>query len=156
MKRLLLLTLCLSGLAVPPLTAQRPVNVRGEQDLDFGTIFAGIPEHVLPTDAARAGRFLVRGARNNVMVATFTLPATLIELGGDSFTLTYAIDDGGYAPLFFLPIQTPFDPTAPFSFTMPLWQRVRFYLGATANPNVGQTPGDYTNTVTLTVDCAAC
>lgn len=156
MKRILLLTLCLSGLALTSLVAQRPPRVRGEQDLDFGTIFAGIPEHVLPTDAARAGRFLVRGPRNNVMVATYTLPATLMELGGDSFPLTYAIDDGGYAALFFLPVQTPLDPTAPFSFTMPFWQRVRFYLGATANPSFGQTPGDYTNTVTLTIDCAAC
>jgi hypothetical protein len=154
--RLLLLTLCLSGLIVAMTEAQRPVRVLGEQDLDFGTVFNGLPEHVLPTDAARAGRFLVRGARNNVMVATFTLPATLDELGGDSFPLTYAVDDGGYAAVYSLPIQTPFDPTAPFSFTMPLAQRVRFYLGATANPGVSQTPGDYSNTVTLTVDCAAC
>jgi len=148
--------LWLSGLAVTSLGAQRPPRVTGEQDLEFGTIFAGIPEHVLPTDAARAGRFLVRGARTNVMVATYTLPATLIELGGDSFPLTYAVDDGGYAALFFLPVQTPFDPTASFTFTMPFWQRVRFYLGATANPGFGQTPGNYTNTVTLTIDCAAC
>jgi len=136
--------------------AQTPVRVTGEQDLDFGTVFAGVPEHVLPTDAVRAARFLVRGARNNVMVATYTLPATLIEPGGDSFTLTYAVDDGGYAAVYTLPVQVPFDPTAPFSFTMPFAQRVRFYLGATANANAGQTPGDYTNTVMLTVDCAAC
>jgi len=153
-KRILILTLCLSGLVFTSLVAQQPPRVRGEQDLDFGTIFAGIPEHVLPTDAVRAGRFLVRGRRNNVMVATYTLPATLIEPGGDSFSLTYAVDDGGYAAS--LPVQIPFDPTAPFSFTMPFSQRVRFYLGATANASFGQTPGDYTNTVTLTIDCAAC
>lgn len=149
------MTLVISGLAGTSGAAQA-LNVTGEQDLSFGTIFAGIPERVLRTDASRAGRFLVSGPGSNAMVATFGLPATLIETGGDSFPLTYAADDGGYAVFYWWPFQQAFDPTAPYSFNMPFWGSVRFYLGATANPGFGQTPGFYSNTVTLTVDCAAC
>jgi hypothetical protein len=152
--RIALLTLCFSGLGIPFIEAQQ-VRVRGQQDLAFGTIFAGVPEHVLPIDPTRSGRFRVRGPRNNLYVLTFTLPPDLFGPGAARLPMGYAVDDAGIATSRTGP-QTPFNPNNPHSFTMPQSREVFVYLGATASPTVGQTPGDYSATVTLTADCAAC
>ena len=152
--RILLFTLCLSGLVVSSIDAQA-FRVRARRDLAFGTIFSGVPEHVLPTDAVRSGVFNVQGPSNNLYVVTFTLPADLLGPGAALLPLSYAVNDAGVAPS--TGPQTPFDPNAPYTFTMPsLLTQMHVFLGATASPSVGQQPGDYLATVTLTVDCAAC
>ncbi len=151
--RILLLTLCLSGLTVAHIEAQPgSVSVSGRRDLDFGTIFAGVPEHVLPTDSPRSGEFRVSGPEPNLFVLTFTLPADLVGPGGALLPMSYAVDDAGIA----LATLTLFDPNKPYSFTMTSGPVVVVFLGATASPSIGQQPGDYSATVTLTADCAAC
>ncbi len=152
--RILLLALCLSGLLVSPIEAQK-VNVSQRDDLTFGTIFSGVPEHVLPTDPARSGEFRVDGTKFYLFVLTFTLPSDLVGPGGALLPLSYAVDDAGIAFAKNGP-QTPFDPNTPYGFTMPDRERVEVFLGATASPSIGQQPGDYSATVMLTADCAAC
>jgi hypothetical protein len=153
--RFLLLTLFLSGLFVSHLEAQQ-LRVRGRRALAFGTIFAGVPEHVLPTDPARSGQFSIQGPRNNLYVLTFTLPPTMVEPGAALLNMSYAATDAGIASSATGP-QSPFNPNGPYTFTMPQSpSRVFIFLGASANPTVGQPPGDYGATVTMTVDCAAC
>lgn len=153
--RFLLFTMCLSGLFVSHLEAQA-FRVNGRRPLAFGTIFAGVPEHVFPTDAARSGMFRVQGPRNNLYVLTFTLPSAMIGPGAALLSMSYAGNDAGISGSATGP-QAPFDPNAPYTFTMPSAPaRVFVFLGATANPIVGQLEGDYSATVTLTVDCAAC
>jgi len=153
--RFLLLTLCFSCLFVSNSEAQQ-FRVRGRRALAFGTIFAGVPEHVLPTDPARSGAFNVRGPRNNLYVLTFTLPAAMVGPGTGLLNMSYGGSDGGISLSLTGP-QAPFDPNAPHTFTMPPPPSSVFvFLGATAHPSVGQPEGDYSATVTLTVDCAAC
>ncbi len=154
MLRTTLLTLCFSGLIMAHIEAQQ-VHVKGQQDLAFGTIFAGVPEHVLPIDPTRSGQFRVRGPRNNIFVLTFTLPPDLFGPGAALLPMGFAVDDAGIAATRTSP-QTPFNPNNPYTFTMPQSRPVFVFLGATASPSVGQTPGDYSATVTLTADCAAC
>ncbi len=153
--RLLLLTICLFGLFVSHLEAQQ-FRVRGRRALAFGTIFAGVPEHVLPTDPARSGQFSIQGPRNNLYVLTFTLPPAMLGPGAGLLNISYGATDAGIAQSSTGP-QTPFNPNGPYTFTMPPPpQRVFVFLGATANPTVGQPQGDYSATVTMTVDCATC
>lgn len=151
--RILLLTLCLSGLVISPIDAQ--VTVTRRNDLAFGDIFAGVPEHVLPTDPGRGGRYRVSGPSSNLYVLTFTLPTDLFGPGGALLPMSYAVADAGIAMKKNDPLIL-FDPNIPFTFTMPNGPFVEVFLGATANPSIGQQPGDYIATVTLTADCAAC
>ncbi len=153
--RILLLTLCFSGLVILHLEAQQ-FRVQGRRPLAFGTIFSGVPEPVLPTDPARSGIFRVRGPRNNLYVLTFTLPADLFGPGAALLPLNYAVDDAGIAQDA-TGAQSLFNPTVPYTFTMPPPpSRVFVFLGATASPSIGQQPGSYLATVVLTADCAAC
>ena len=153
--RILLLTLCFSGLVIPCIEAQQ-FRVQGRRPLAFRTIFSGAPEPVLPTDPTRSGIFRVRGPRNNLYVLTFTLPTDLFGPGGALLPLSYAVDDAGISRRV-TSAQSPFNPNAPYTFTMPRSPpSVLVFLGATANPSIGQQPGDYSATVTLTAECAAC
>ena len=148
--RVLLLTFLLSGLFSELLQAQ--IQVTGRQDLTFGDLFPGIPEVVLPTDAARAGRYRIRGPRNMEIIMTFTLPAVMVGPGAATMSLSYAANDaiheprGGGAPP-----PVAFDPTAPFINQLPNNGRARVFLGARATPSFSQTAGDYSAAVVLTV-----
>lgn len=153
--RVCLLTLCITGLCVTPIEAQA-FRVRGQRALAFGTLIAGVPEHVLPTDPTRSGLYRLQGPRNNLYVLTFTLPGAMVGPGAALLNMSYSTSDAGISRNATGP-QTPFDPNAPYTFTMPSSPaRVFVFLGATANPTVAQPQGDYTATVTLTADCAAC
>ncbi len=146
--RALLFTFLLSGLFSRALHSQ--IQVTGQQDLAFGTLFPGIPERVLPTDGARAGRFRIIGPRNMEIVMTFTLPAVMVGPGAATMPLSYAANDGLYDPLFGGP-SLAFDPTAPFVAQLPFFFLAWVYLGATATPSFSQTAGDYSAVVVLTV-----
>ncbi len=94
--RALLFTFLLSGLFSQVLHSQ--ITVVGRRDLRFGTLFPGIPELVVPTDGARAGRFSIRGPRNMEIVITFTLPAVMVGPGAATMPLSYAANDAIYEP----------------------------------------------------------
>ncbi len=148
--RALLLTFLFSGLLSQVLHSQ--ITVTGLRDLRFGTLFPGIPERVLPTDGARAGRFRIRGPRNMEIVMTFTLPAVMVEPGSATMPLSYAANDAIYEPRGGgAPAPVAFDPTVPFINQVPIIGRARVFLGATATPSFSQTAGDYTAAVVLTV-----
>ena len=148
--RTLLLTFLLSGLFSQVLHSQ--IQVTGLRDLRFGTLFPGIPERVLPTDAGRAGRFRIRGPRNMEIVMTFTLPAVMVGPGTATMPLSYAANDAIYQPRGGgAPPPVAFDPTVPFINRLPNNRRARVFLGATATPSFSQTAGDYTAAVVLTV-----
>ena len=146
--RALLFTFLLSGLLPQVLHSQ--IQVTGQRDLRFGTLFPGIPERVLPTDGARAGRFRIRGPRNMEIVMTFTLPAVMVGPGAATMPLSYAANDAIYDPGG-PPPSVAFDPTAPFVNRIPNNRQARVHLGATATPSFSQTAGDYSAAVTLTV-----
>ena len=148
--RALLLTFLLSGLFSGVLHSQ--IQVRGQRDLSFGTLFPGIPERVFPTDGARAGEFRIRGPRNMEIIIQFTLPAVMVEPGSATLPLSYAANDAIYEPRGGgAPPPVAFDPTVPFINRLPNGRQARVFLGATATPSFSQTAGDYTAAVVLTV-----
>jgi hypothetical protein len=146
--RALLLTFLLSGLFSQVLHSQ--IQVTGQQDLGFGTLFPGIPERVLPTDGARAGEFRIQGPRNMEILLQFTLPAFMMGPGAATMPLSYAANDAIYDPQGPAP-SVAFDPTTPFVNRLPNNRRARVFLGATATPSFSQTAGDYSAAVVLTV-----
>ncbi len=148
--RVLLLTFLLSGLSSAVLQAQ--ITVTGLRDLRFGTLFPGIPEVVLPTQGAAAGRYRIRGPGNMEIVMTFILPAVMMEPGAATMPLSYAANDAIYEPRGGgAPPPVAFDPTVPFINQLPNNGRARVFLGATATPSFSQTAGDYLAAVVLTV-----
>ena len=146
--RALLVTFLLSGLFSEVLHSQ--IQVTGRQDLTFGDLFPGVPERVLPSDGVRAGEFRIRGPSNMEIILQFTLPAVMVGPGAATMPLSYAPNDAIYDPQG-PPPQVVFDPTAPFVNRLPNNQRARVFLGATATPSFGQTAGDYSAAVVLTV-----
>lgn len=149
--RLLCLMLCCSGLLIPQPLAAQAIQAVGERDLAFGTLFPGIPEQVLRTDAGRAGRYRVRAQAGTGLSVRFVLPAAMVGPGAATLPMGFAADDGGYAPLFFLNFQIPLDPNSPYNFSMPFLGTVRFYLGGTASPSFAQTGGNYSAAIVMIV-----
>jgi len=149
--RLLCSILCCSGLLMARPLAAQSIQAVGERDLRFGTVFPGLPEQVLRTDATRAGRYRIRARAGTGLSVRLVLPAAMVGPGGATLPLTFAADDGGYTPLFFLNFQIPFDPNAPYNFSMPFLGTVRIYLGGTATPSFAQPGGTYSAAVVMIV-----
>ena len=148
--RALMLTFLLSGLFSQVLHSQ--IQVSGQRDLRFGTLFPGIPEVVLPTDGARAGQYRIRGPGNMEIVMTLTLPAVMVGPGAATMPLSYAANDAIYQPRGGgAPPPVAFDPTVQFINQLPNNGQARVHLGATVTPSFSQTAGDYLAAVVLTV-----
>lgn len=122
----------------------------GLQDLNFGTVFPGVPEVVVRTDAARGGRFDVRGFLLLEVRITMTLPATLNASGGRTIPLVWGANDGGRNTSNNAATATAFDPRVPMVTRFGLLGRLYIFLGGRANPGPTTTAGTYTATITLT------
>jgi hypothetical protein len=127
--------------------AQRPVDVQGRADLDFGIMVAGVPTSVAPFPDG--GQFRIRGAWGAEMQIQMTLPGALTGPGG-SAPLTFGPTDGRHGPLpFNLGLQT-FDPRLPLTIVMTIFQTHYIWLGGTVSPPIQLTAGTYTATIVLT------
>jgi hypothetical protein len=126
------------------------LTATGTQDLNFGTIFPGVPEQVLRTDAANAGRFDVRGHPRAEVRITVTLPAALTASGGRTIPLVFGPNDGGSSNLNNALIATAFDPRVPLITTLGTPGRLFVFLGGTLTPGPTATAGTYQATITLT------
>lgn len=144
---LLLLILILAG--APPLASQ--LSVQGIRDLQFGTVMAGVPGQVQPTDPLKAGEFQFATRRNTWILLFFALPTQLNGPGTATMPIQFGNGDALYIGG---------DPgTTPFTFNPQVWRfmrtdptgRGRIFLGGQVNPTPLQPAGSYTNTVTLTV-----
>jgi hypothetical protein len=127
----------------------RPLNVQGRQNLDFGVLIPGVATTVSRLDAAAAGWFIVRGARDAETLLELTLPTALTGPGG-SVTLTFGPADGGHGPTSAIGASQPFDPRGPLTIILPGNGTYYVWLGGTATPVVQQVPGTYTATIVLT------
>lgn len=139
-----------AGWAVAPLGAQ----VTRESDLAFGTVIAGTPSNVTPTDPSAARWRIHFTALAAAASFQLTLPTDLTRVGGGatmptSFCSTCGIyrlnnsnPSGG----------TVFDPANAVSLGLiNLGADVYVWLGGSVSPPLAQVPGAYTGTVVLTV-----
>lgn len=151
---LLLATLALWAAASPAaLRAQQPLELEGERGLIFGTVFPGVPKAVSRLDPANSGQFsVVAGQAGAEVLFTFTLPSTLLAAGGQTLTVEFGLNDGGFAQTNVQSSSVGFDPRVPYTNRLhPANGRAFVWLGGTARPVSTQAAGLYQATVTLTV-----
>lgn len=139
-----------AGAAVQDLQAQaRPLSAAGARQLNFGTVFPGVPEIVRRNDAANAGRFTLRGTNSAEVQITLTLPVALTASAGRTMPLVWGPNDGGWNTANNLATARAFDPRVPLVTRLSNRGRLFLYLGGTALPTSTQRSGTYTATVTL-------
>lgn len=132
------------ALTLVPAPACSQVELLPVQDLAFGLLQPGIPEVVLPTDAARRAHVNVTGQGD--WIVTFTLPTALTSVEGVTLPLVFGPTDGyaGRNNSF-----TLFDPNQPFTFRGQRNRPFSIYLGGTADPAVNQASGTYSATIII-------
>ena len=128
----------------------RPLTVSGDQLLNFGNVFPGVPEVVSRTDAANAGRFEVRGRILSEVSITFTLPPALTASGGQSIPLVFGPNDAGRNTQNNATTAQAFDPRVPLVTRLGAPGRLFVFLGGTLNPPPTAGAGTYLATITLT------
>jgi hypothetical protein len=149
------------SVGVAPLRAQvrsghpeheEPLQVLALNELDFGTIFPGVPASVSPSDPHHAGLFQVRGPEEASVRVEFVLPSALTAEDGARLTVSFGPRDGladfhGDRA----PHGLPFDPHAPVIGSF--GENGRFYLrlGGTVLPARPQSRGCYRATIYVTV-----
>jgi hypothetical protein len=151
------------GVGAAPLRAQAlsghprehpglPLHALALNELDFGTIFPGIPASVSAFDGHHAGRFQVRGHEGTSVRIELVLPSALLAEGGARLTVTFGPRDGfadfsgeheGHG--------VRFDPHAPIIGSLGEEGRLNLRLGGTVRPDVAQPGGAYHATIFMTI-----
>jgi hypothetical protein len=134
-----------------PLAGQRPLNAVGTQDLDFGSVFAGVPTSVPRTDRAQSGQMQVNGGRNLEVLIEFVLPGFMVNPVGDQMPLSFGSNDGGYSTRPSMVSMQGFDPRNPLVARLGNNGRLYLTLGGTVQPPISQPAGAYSATATLTI-----
>jgi len=126
-------------------------SVTGLRSLVFGTVLAGVPKHVLPSDALNSGMFEFKAAGATQVRLQFTLPSQLNGPAGATLPISFSTTDaivqgtsGGSTPL-------TINPNVTTVYTLGPGSRFDIWIGGTVSPPPGQAPGGYSNTITLTM-----
>jgi hypothetical protein len=138
--------------AALPVAAQN--SVTGIRNLVFGTVFPGVSKVVLRTDAVNSGQFNLRGRRRGVVLLTFTLPASMLDVAsGATLPIAFGANDAGFSPTQAVGNQTvSWDPRTPRNVTLSNANpgRGSVFLGGRVNPAINQrASNNYTGTVIL-------
>jgi hypothetical protein len=127
---------------------QQPLVVTKTADLVFGAVYPGTNKAIAVTDGG-AAQFTVAGQPSGNINITFTLPATIAS-GGN--TLPIASWAGRHNTTNSSASGTDFTPSASAtSAAVPAGGTLYVFVGATAQPAVGQAAGAYSGTMTMTV-----
>ena len=137
--------------ALPAVAQGRPLGVSGQRPLTFGTVLPGVPRVILRTDPAQSGEFQLTGTKFSQVQLTFALPMVMLGPVGATMPVLFGGSDGGFSAAESIGSQVGFDPKQPFLAVLSKNGRGSVFLGATANPGVGQRAGPYAATVTLSV-----
>ncbi|MDT8342050.1 MAG: hypothetical protein RQ751_11105 [Longimicrobiales bacterium] len=126
----------------------RPLRVTGMQPLNFGSLLAGVPTTIPPTDALNAGRFEIRGPNRSEVMVEIILPGALSGPGGASVALAFGPASAGFGET---GVQVVFDPAVPQLIALPNNGRGLIFLGGTAAPPAALPSGSYSAPVILTL-----
>ena len=133
------------------------VTVGQLNGLDFGPVVPGTPTTVAPRTAT-AGKFVVHGTKNAEVRISFALPAVL-QTGVFTMPISFANDPvagqmGCHRNQDQQKNCVGFSPSAPLLIRIrnnpPPQNTYYVWIGGTVSPALGQAPGLYTGTVTLT------
>jgi hypothetical protein len=137
---------------VPPAAAQ--ISVLGIRDLAFGSVIAGIPSTVAPSEPLRSGQYRITAPAGSRVRLDFDLPTQLVGPGTARLPIKFAKTDAlavGNAPGSVPGLLDP-NPKANLKYDMGTSTAVNVFLGGTVTPAATQAPGGYVATVTLTVN----
>lgn len=138
------------------ITAQAAVlealTVSAQRDLDFGNIMTGTTVEVLPNDN-NSGYFFLSGQAETEVTVQFTLPTELDRDGGPE-TLTIEFDNnfGIQSEVDDPDVGAAFDPTSSSTLETSLAGELYIYLGGRVIADASQEPGNYSATITLSVE----
>ena len=127
------------------------LTVVGLRNLAFGAVIQGVPSAVAPNDPVKSGQYEFIVAIGSRVRLQFTLPTRLNGPAGAQLTITFRTTDGialGQGPT---SVPVTFNPNVAQTFNIVSSNRIWVFLGGRVSPTAGQTTGNYTNTVTLTV-----
>ncbi len=129
------------------------ITVSPMQDLAFGDVVPGTPTTVDPQASTTAGRFEIQGVKGAEIMISHTLPVVL-AVGAFSMPISFGPTSGCHRNRDQQNACQYFDPTVLLITTIrnqnpPNNLRVT-WIGGTVSPALGQFPGVYKGTITLT------
>ena len=127
----------------------RGIQVDVVQPLNFGTLIAGVPETVLPTDPVRAARLDLEGRNAGRILAWMLLPNQLQGSGNASIPLDFGPSSAGFSPSGSIGGQSSYDPSRIRFLSLPDDGTASIFLGGTASPPAQAAVGQYTATISL-------
>jgi hypothetical protein len=134
----------------------RRIQVSGQRDLSFGTVFPGVLNTVRPTDATRGARYRITGPGGSQVSLTFLLPPVLDRRGGGrggrrTLPIQFGPASAAYSRTGSLTDAIQFDPRLPITVTLDNRGSGEVFLGGTVLPAPGQGAGNYSVNITLSV-----
>ncbi len=117
----------------------------------FGVVIKGVASSVSPNDPVKSGEWTFTAAIGKTIQIAMTLPNRLNGPAGATMPITFGATDGvavGTAPT---SVPVTFDPRVAHNFNLVTSATVLVFLGGRVTPAAGQTTGNYSNTVILTV-----
>lgn len=148
----LALLLALAALLAANRTAAAQVTVTPVRDLAFGPVIVGVPTHIGPSHPVRSGQFRLTAPLQTKVRFRLTLPNRLDGPAGARLPINYGATDGivvGAAPN---SAPETFNPRATKIFQFVTSTTTFVFVGGTVSPAGNQQQGNYTGTITLTVD----
>lgn len=131
--------------------ARAQLTVTGLRNLAFGPVIQGVASAVTPSDPVKSGQFEFITVIGNTIRLQFTLPTRLNGPAGSTLNISFNTTDAialGQGPT---SVPVTFNPNVAQTFNIVSSNRIWVFLGGRVTPTAGQTTGNYTNTVTLTI-----
>lgn len=130
--------------------AGRRVATTTVKNLQFGTLFPGIPQTVPPTDAIRAAEVTLQGPNAAQIAIFFLLPSSLNGPAGSRLPISFTSTSAGFSTGS-IGTQVLFDPRVLYRPRLSSTGRGTIYLGGVASPAPSQRSGSYRATVIIFV-----
>jgi hypothetical protein len=142
--------LLLGILAAGSRPAAAQLQVTGIRNLAFGTVIAGIPSQVTPTDPSRSGQFEIILPANSTVRLNFTLPSVLNGPSAATMPISFGASDALIVGTDPGSVPTTINMKSNKKYTLTS-SRNEIFLGGTVSPAASQPAGNYSATITLTV-----
>jgi hypothetical protein len=145
------LVLCLAAMLAASRPAAAQVTVTPVRDLAFGPVIVGVPTYIGPSHPVRSGQFRVSAPLLSRLQLRFTLPSRLNGPAGATLPINFANNDALHVGTGSNSVPVTFNPQATRNFQM-TDSAILVFIGGTVSPAGNQPQGNYTGTITLTVN----
>ena len=134
-----------------PTMVKAQLQVLGIRNLAFGAVIPGVTSTVPPSDAVKSGQFEIQAAQGTRLRLDFTLPTQLTAPGGATMPINFQNNDALLIETGPGAVPQNQNPKSMKPYTMNYGNRLLLFLGGQVLPAGGQTTGNYSAGVILTV-----